>query len=172
MNQTKMNLLEDTFGNPFNIDSFRRFTREFFNEAEMLSESRRVGIPKEYNDHINAYYNLAKYEDSEANSIVVLAVELNRNTSIGRARSMQRNFVSKILDDEGLEAAIVAFYTEEEPSWRLSFVRLDYTFTEKGLDIDLTPARRYSYLVGKMSLTTQQGLNYYLYFKTINTTLA
>lgn len=149
MNQTKMNLLEDTFGNPFNIDSFRRFTREFFNEAEMLSESRRVGIPREYNDHINAYYTLAKYEDSEANNIIVLAVELKRYTSIDRARSMQRNFVSKILDDENLEAAIVAFYTEEEPSWRLSFVRLDYTFTEKGLDIDLTPARRYSYLVGK-----------------------
>ncbi|HHX18681.1 MAG TPA: hypothetical protein GX727_07460 [Clostridium sp.] len=149
MNQTKMNLLEDTFGNSFNIDSFRRFTREFFNEAEMLSESRRIGIPREYNDHINAYYTLAKYEDSEANNIIVLAVELKRHTSIDRARSMQRNFISKILDDEGLEAAIVAFYTEGEPSWRLSFVRLDYTLTEKGPDIDLTPARRYSYLVGK-----------------------
>lgn len=149
MNQTKINLLEETFKNPFNIDSFRRFTREFFNEPEMLRESRRIGIPREYTDHINAYYTLAKYEDSEANGIIVLAVELKRYTSIDRARSMQRNFVSKILDDENLEAAIVAFYTEEEPSWRLSFVRLDYTFTEKGLDIDLTPARRYSYLVGK-----------------------
>ena len=149
MNQSKINLLEETFKNPFNIDSFRRFTREFFNEPEMLRESRRIGIPREYTDHINAYYTLAKYEDSEANGIIVLAVELKRYTSIDRARSMQRNFVSKILDDENLEAAIVAFYTEEEPSWRLSFVRLDYTFTEKGLDIDLTPARRYSYLVGK-----------------------
>lgn len=149
MNQTKINLLEDTFGNSFNIDSFRRFTREFFNEAEMLSESRRIGIPREYNDNINAYYTLAKYEDSEDKSIIVLAVELKRHTSIDRARSMQRNFISKILDDEGLEAAIVAFYTEGEPSWRLSFVRLDYTLTEKGPDIDLTPARRYSYLVGK-----------------------
>lgn len=149
MNQTKINLLEETFKNPFNIDSFRRFTREFFNEPEMLRESRRIGIPREYTDHINAYYTLAKYEDSQGNNLIVLAVELKRHTSIDRARSIQRNFVSKILDDEGLEAAIVAFYTEGEPSWRLSFVRLDYTFTEKGLDIDLTPARRYSYLVGK-----------------------
>ena len=149
MNQTKINLLEDTFGNPFNIDSFRRFTREIFNEVEMLRESRRIGIPREYNNHINAYYTLAKYKDSEDKSIIVLAVELKRHTSIDRARSMQRNFISKILDDEGLEAAIVAFYTEGEPSWRLSFVRLDYTLTEKGPDIDLTPARRYSYLVGK-----------------------
>ena len=149
MNQTKINLLEETFKNPFNIDSFRRFTREFFNEPEMLRESRRIGIRREYADHINAYYTLAKYEDRQGNNLIVLAVELKRHTSIDRARSMQRNFVSKILDDENLEAAIVAFYTEEEPSWRLSFVRLDYTFTEKGLDIDLTPARRYSYLVGK-----------------------
>lgn len=149
MNQSKINLLEETFKNPFNIDSFRRFTREFFNEPEMLRESRRIGIRREYADHINAYYTLAKYEDRQGNNLIVLAVELKRHTSIDRARSMQRNFVSKILDDENLEAAIVAFYTEEEPSWRLSFVRLDYTFTEKGLDIDLTPARRYSYLVGK-----------------------
>ena len=141
MNQTKINLLEETFKNPFNIDSFRRFTREFFNEPEMLRESRRIGIRREYADHINAYYTLAKYEDRQGNNLIVLAVELKRHTSIDRARSMQRNFVSKILDDENLEAAIVAFYTEEEPSWRLSFVRLDYTFTEKGLDIDLTPAR-------------------------------
>lgn len=149
MNQVKVNLLEETFKNRFNIDKFRRFTREFFNEPEMLRESRRIGIPREYTDHIDSYYTLAKYKDNEDNNLIVMAVELKRDTSIDRARSMQRNFVSKILDDENLEAAIVAFYTEEDPSWRLSFVRLDYTFTEKDLDLDLTPAKRYSYLVGE-----------------------
>ena len=149
MNQIKINLLEKTFKNPFNIDSFKRFTREFFNEADMLIGNRRTGITREYNDYINAYYTLAKYEDSQANNLIVMAVELKRDSSINRARSMQRNFISKILYDEDLEAAIVAFYVEGMSSWRLSLVRLDYTFTEKGLRIKLRPAKRYSYLVGK-----------------------
>lgn len=149
MNKIKIDLLEETFEQPFNIDNFRRFTREFFNEPQMLSGTRSTAIWREYTNHINAYYTVGKYEDIDGNNLIVLAVELKKQVSVDRARSMQRNFVSKILDNENLEAAIVAFYTENEPSWRLSFVRLDYTFTEKGLDIDLTPARRYSYLVGE-----------------------
>lgn len=149
MNTAKINILKETFEKRFDIERFKKFTREFFNEPEMLKEIRHTGIWKEYADHIKAYYTVAKYTDNEDNNLIVMAVELKRNTSIDRARSMQRNFISKILDDNSMEAAIVAFYTEDEPSWRLSFVRLDYSFTEKGIDLYLTPARRYSYLVGE-----------------------
>lgn len=149
MNTAKIKILKETFENRFDIESFNKFTREFFNEPEMLKKIRRKGIWKEYANHIKAYYTVAKYIDNEDNNLIVMAVELKRNTSIDRARSMQRNFISKILDDNSMEAAIVAFYTEDEPSWRLSFVRLDYSFEEKGIDLDLTPARRYSYLVGE-----------------------
>ncbi|HHX62474.1 MAG TPA: hypothetical protein GX707_17450 [Epulopiscium sp.] len=149
MSVAKLNILKETFGQEFNINRFKQFTREFFNEPEMLPETKRTGIWKEYQEHINSYYTVAKYADAEANNLIVVAVELKRNTSIDRARSMQRNFISKILDENNLEAAIVAFYTEDEPSWRLSFVRLDYTFTDKGLELELTPARRYSYLIGE-----------------------
>lgn len=149
MNTAKINILKETFEKRFDIERFKKFTREFFNEPEMFKEIRHTGIWKEYADHINAYYTVAKYIDNEDNNLIVMAVELKRNTSIDRARSMQRNFISKVLDDNSMEAAIVAFYTEDEPSWRLSFVRLDYSFTEKGIDLDLTPARRYSYLVGE-----------------------
>lgn len=149
MSTAKIDILKETFENEFNIDNFKRFIREFFNELELLPEKRRIGIWREYSDHINSYYNIANYTDREDNKLIVLAVELKTNTSIDRARSMQRNFISKILDENNLEAAIVAFYTENNPSWRLSFVRLDYSFTDKGIALDLTPARRYSYLVGK-----------------------
>lgn len=149
MNTAKINILKETFEKRFDIECFKKFTREFFNEPEMLKEIRYTGIWKEYADHIKAYYTVAKYIDNEDNNLIVMAVELKRNTSIDRARSMQRNFISKVLDDNSMEAAIVAFYTEDEPSWRLSFVRLDYSFTEKGINLDLTPSRRYSYLVGE-----------------------
>jgi len=149
MNTAKLTILKDTFEKQFDLGRFKKFTREFFNEPEVLLESRRTGIWKEYLNHINLYYTIAKYTDSEDNNLIVLAVELKKDSSIDRARSMQRNFISKILDANNMEAAIVAFYTENDPSWRLSFVRLDYSFKETGIALDLTPARRYSYLLGE-----------------------
>lgn len=160
MISAKLQLLKETFESKFDIDKFKRFTREFFNEPEMLSAKRHIGIWKEYENNILSYSDIAKFNDSEGNKIIILAVELKSENGVERARSIQRNFISKILDKQGCEAAIVAFYSEEDVNWRLSFVRLDYTFKEKGLELDLTPAKRYSYLVGEneTSHTAQKQL--------------
>ena len=149
MDSIKFKILKGTFEKSFDINKFNKFSREFFNEMDMFPEKRRTGIWREYNSDINAYYTIGKYSDVDGNKLLVMAVELKKYASIDRARSMQRNFVSKVLDENNLDAAIVAFYTENQSSWRLSFVRLDYSFTDKGIDLDLTPARRYSYLVGE-----------------------
>lgn len=149
MNTAKIKILEETLENRFDIERFRKFTVEFFNKLDMFPHSRRTGIWREYENHIQSYHTIGKYKDFESNGILIMAVELKRGSSVERARSMQRNFISKILNENNLDAAIVAFYSDNEPNWRLSFVRLDYTFTEKGLGIELTPAKRYSYLVGE-----------------------
>lgn len=156
----KLQLLKDTFESKFDIDNFKAFTREFFNEPEMLSGKRHTGIWREYENSIISYSDIAKFKDAEGNNIIIFAVELKNEKGVERARSLQRNFISKILDDKNCEAAIVAFYSTEDVNWRLSFVRLDYTFKDKGLELDLTPARRYSYLVGKneTSHTAQKQL--------------
>ena len=63
---------------------------------------------------------------------------------------MQRNFVKTLIEKGGCAGAIVAFYTKEEPAkWRLSFIRMDYEFSKGKVTEKLTPAKRYSYLVGK-----------------------
>lgn len=160
MISAKLQLLKETFESKFDIDKFKRFTREFFNEPEMLSAKRHIGIWKEYENNILSYSDIAKFNDADENTIIVLTVELKSEKGVERARSLQRNFISKILDDNNCEAAIVAFYSEQDSNWRLSFVRLDYTFKDKGLELDLTPAKRYSYLVGEneTSHTAQKQL--------------
>lgn len=160
MNAAKINILKDTLENKFEIDQFRKFSREFFNELELYPESRSTGIWREYSDYINAYYKVGNYEDEGGNEIIVMAVELKSLRSVESARSMQRNFVSKVLDENNKDAAIVAFYTEGDLNWRLSFVKLDYSLTDKGIKIELTPAKRYSYLVGERepSHTAQKRL--------------
>lgn len=156
----KLQLLQETFENKFDTDKFKTFTREFFNEPEMLSGKRHTGIWKEYQNSIISYSDIAKFKDANGNNIIVFAVELISEKGVERARSIQRNFISKILGDKNLEAAIVAFYSDKDVNWRLSFVRLDYTFKDKGFELDLTPAKRYSYLVGEneTSHTAQKQL--------------
>lgn len=160
MSTAKLKLLKETFENKFDIERFKTFTREFFNKSEILISRRYIGIWREYQNSIISYTDVARFNDANENTIVVLAVELKSERGVERSRSLQRNFVSKILDDNNCEAAIVAFYSEQDLNWRLSFVRLDYTFKDKGLELDLTPARRYSYLVGEheTSHTAQKQL--------------
>lgn len=55
-----------------------------------------------------------------------------------------------LIERGGCAAAIVAFFTEEDATkWRLSFIRMNYEFSKGKITEKLTPAKRYSYLVGK-----------------------
>ena len=146
----KIQILKDTFQFEFGIDRFVRFTKEFFNKVEIVNPNKKnLNYLPEYSFYISSHTHVANYIDSGKNRIAILAVELKNGRSIERARSMQRNFISKIISNSGHDAAIVAFYNDDEPSWRLSFVRLDYDFVAGRAKLSLTPARRYSYLVGK-----------------------
>ena len=65
---------------------------------------------------------------------------------------LQRNFAKKLIESGNADAALVAFYAEDDPKWRLSFVRLDYEMKIENGKLkameNLTPAKRYSFLVG------------------------
>ncbi|MEH6984564.1 hypothetical protein, partial [Priestia megaterium] len=148
MSSLKLNMLKTTFESSFNIDSYRLFVRQLFNSIEVFPYREQTDISGEYAQHIASYVEVAKYRDNNQDNLIILAVEIKKDKSIERARSLQRNFISRLLENTQYEAAIVAFYSPSENNWRLSFVRLDYSFNEKGLQLDLTPAKRYSYLVG------------------------
>ena len=48
------------------------------------------------------------------------------------------------------DAALVAFVAPDGEDWRFSFIKMEYKFNEKGkVKEEFTPARRYSFLVGK-----------------------
>ncbi|MDD3283436.1 MAG: hypothetical protein PHY41_08195 [Candidatus Cloacimonetes bacterium] len=66
------------------------------------------------------------------------------------SRSKQRSYAKKLIENAGSDAALIAFYTDGETKWRLSFVRLDYEMKIENGRLkaaeSLTPAKRYSYL--------------------------
>lgn len=146
----KLQILTETFKNEFSMHTFTRFIREFFNTIEVVNpDKKNINYLSEYAFYIASHTHVANYVDSERNRIAIFAVELRSGNSIERARSVQRNFVSRLLNGSGQDAAVVAFYNDNESRWRLSFVRLDYEFAKGRVKTKLTPAKRFSYLVGK-----------------------
>lgn len=150
MSEVKQRILIQTFDEAFNIASYKTFIQQLFNNVDMKPGRKSHAILNEFKDQIESFVEVANYTDTEDNKITILAVELKRGLAVHRSRSMQRNYVASFfLKRQEYDGALVAFYTEGEEDWRLSFLRLDYTFTNEGVMETLTPAKRYSYLLGQ-----------------------
>lgn len=149
MLDAKQQILEQVLTNKFNVDSYLKLCTELFNGLEVLSPyNPSEKVWSEYKFNIASFTNIGRYINGKEKT-VILAVELQSGRSVERARSLQRNFVARLLSDSSYDAAIVAFFSADDERWRLSFVRLDYEFAAGRAKELLTPAKRYSYLVGK-----------------------
>jgi len=152
-------IVKETFENPFNKDRFRYFAKNLLNHIdESAFVYRGNTIPHNYGSHIKTLERIGKYIDPEGNKIDVLIVQLKKEKMLERARTMQRDLVARYLNGsrggELKEAALVAFVSPDQNDWRFSLVKMDYRFVEtpsgkvKAKE-EFTPARRWSFLVGK-----------------------
>ena len=153
-------LIQDVFQNHFSRDRFVAFSKNLFNflDTEKNFVYRGNLIPDAYKSYIHTLERIGKYEDAEENKIDVLIVHLKKARSIEHARTMQRNFIAWYLagsrGGELKDAALVAFHTDNPDDWRFSLVKMDYQIVESSTGriktkTELTPARRFSFLVGK-----------------------
>ncbi len=151
-----VHLIDQTFDQPFNRNIFTLFMRNLLGD---IDESKGFGvgraqIKKAFSEHIVSYRRLASYTDPEGETLDILIVKLERQTALDRARTMQRNFVADYLKQRGeKDAALVAYFHPDVVDWRFSFVKMEYSseLAENGkirVKEELTPARRYSFLVG------------------------
>lgn len=146
----KQEIFQAVLTSPYNNDNFVSFVREFLNNVEMVAPNRYVEVRSNFSFYVNGYYHIGNYISDDGDKIAVISVCLNRGDTVERARGMQRNFVKPLIESGGCAGALVAFYTKDEPDkWRLSFIRMDYEFSKGKVTEKLTPAKRYSYLVGK-----------------------
>ena len=172
-------LISQTFDNPFDEKQFGRLTSNILNEVDRSKAfASRHGqyIPEAFKGHIRQYKRPFVYTDPNGERLDVLIVRLHKTSGLERARTMQRNFISWYLKQghsEAVEAALVAFYHDDAPDWRFSLVRLEYVFGEAGVEEKLTPARRYSYLVGptEPTHTAEQQLLPFLLNDAVNPTI-
>lgn len=167
---TARHLIRKTFQNAFSKDSFVYFIKNILNYIEDAPFIYRGNfIPDAFNSYIKTLERIGKYQDSEGKFIDILIVQLKKESSLEHARTMQRNFIAWYLNGSRggklKDAALVAFVAPNGKDWRFSLVKMEYKLgkTKTGrirAKEELTPARRYSFLVGvnESSHTAQSRL--------------
>src|SRR6266536_1225849 len=153
-------LVTDTFRSKFEKNQFLLFNRNLLNHFDD-SEARRLRqagpyIKNAFQDKIRSFERLGTYTDPKGQTLDVLIVNLQKETTLERARTFQRNFVADYLaagHGKDKDAVLAAFVSPTEEDWRFSFIKLEYLLeeTESGQikeHRELTPARRLSFLVG------------------------
>ena len=171
VNTVNATIVKDTFNKEYNEDDFKIFISELLPNANLSSEiEHRIQLPQTYNDFIRSAKRIAKYnyisqEYNEEKVLDVLVVKLKKTTSIDRARTAQRNFIARYLNGSRSyqkDAALVAFISEDEngnisPDWRFSLIQMNYVTEiiedangkkKRKTSVELTPAKRFSFLVG------------------------
>lgn len=148
--QQAIELVRTTFESPFERERYLRFLREllngFDNEGARVNQGAR--IPEKFQEYVEKMERVGKYA-TEGKEVMLFIVYLKRETSIERARTMQRNFVAWYLQRDMKDAALVAFVSPNRDDWRFSLVKMEYRFDEQGkAREEFTPARRWSFLVG------------------------
>ena len=147
-------LIKKVFENPFDKNQFIRLMKNLLKFEEKTFVYKGNTIPKAFQFFVKTCERIGKYKDPKGKTVDILIVQLEKETSLERARSAQRNFIGRYLKGSrgGVlkDGALVAFISPDKEDWRFSFVKIDYKFNEQGkVKDDLTPARRYSFLVGK-----------------------
>ncbi len=154
--QQAAQLIKDTFTRPFDRDRFRRFAINLLNRMDE-SKKTSMQVPDAFAAHVKSCQRLATYTDPTGELMDVLVVHLTEDWKIDRTRTALRDFVAHKLKrgEHYKEAGLVAFVSPDAARWRLSYVRMQYESVrdpKTGLikpEEKVTPARRFSYLVGE-----------------------
>jgi type I restriction-modification system DNA methylase subunit len=150
-------LVAQTFMQAFDKARFRNFTFNLLNHVyeSKATQWNTTSIKEPFKPHVNRYERLGTYTSPEGGKLDVLIVYLTVESKLERARTAIRNFVAdhlKTRDEK--DAALVAFVSPSEGTWRFSYVKMEYASVaadsgKVGLETHLTPARRFSYIVGE-----------------------
>lgn len=176
---TAQRLIRETLRDSFDKGRFVYLLKNILNRFDESKAFHARGHVKEKfrttTPIIKTYERIGTYSDPDGKKTDVLIVYLQKESSIDRARTALRNFVADYLKQRDMkDAALVAFVAPDGEDWRFSFIKMEYKFNEKGkVKEKFTPARRYSFLVGKneTSHTAQSRLLPILLNDEVNPTL-
>jgi len=168
--QQARQIIKRTFEDSFDKIRFTTFIKNLLNHIDEGDGFTYQGIyiPEKFRAYVKSLERVGKFSDGK-NSLDILIITLDKETSLERARTMQRNLIAWYLNGsrggKRKDAALVAYVSPGQEDWRFSLVKMDYKFeeTETGkvrIKEEFTPARRWSFLVGvnEKSHTAQSRL--------------
>jgi len=145
------------FTHSFDKERYRHFTLNLLNHVDESKAFARNSqyIKDAFKEHVSRFERIGTYTSPNREKLDVLVVHLTKESKLERARTAIRNFVADHLKDrDDKDAALVAFVSPSEAQWRFSYVKMEYASLQKesgkvGVEAKLTPARRFSYIVGE-----------------------
>lgn len=145
--------IEAILHSPYDIKNYVDLVREIFPDMQMIAPEKFNKEFSNFSSHIEGSTHVGNYQTPDKKKIIIMAVRLKKAGYVENSRSTQRSYAKKLIENGNADAAFIAFYTEGDPKWRLSLVRLDYEMKIENGRLrtaeNLTPAKRYSYLVGQ-----------------------
>lgn len=151
-------IIQETLQNPFDKIRFRNFAVNLLNHVDENKAFHARGHVKEMFKQqagiIKTYERIGTYTDPEGKKLDILVVYLEKTGTIDKARTTLRNFAAHYLKQrDEKDAGLFAFVSPNLDDWRFSFVKMEYNLQEVKGKIrakeEFTPAKRYSFLVGK-----------------------
>ncbi len=158
--------IADVLQQPFNREKYLHFIRNLLNHIEPRNDQPYRGnlIPEAYRSHINQYWRIGKYISPDEVEVDLLIVEVKSLSKLDRARTTLRNFAIDRLKKFEKDYSLIAFYSQEDQGsdWRFSFIKIEHQAYQDNqgkvkTKTDLTPAKRYSFLVGEHENTYTAG---------------
>ena len=159
-------ILKNTFNHKFDEPNFLKFIMNLFNE---FNTEKAFGwqtgqyVYEPFRRHIKSFKRIGQYIDPDYEELDVLLVKVQSKNKLERTRTALRNFAVEYLKRKERDFVLIAFFSEDSEDWRFSFIKLEYSqYLDKKERVrtkeEYTPARRYSFLVGKNepSHTAQQ----------------
>lgn len=145
--------IESILHSPYHTKNYVDFIREILPGVRIVAPDKLNKEYSNFSSHIEGYIHVGTFQTPDKKKILIMAVQQRKAGYVENARSTQRSFAKKLIENGNADAALIAFYTDGDSKWRLSLVRLDYEMKIENGRLktaeNLTPAKRYSYLVGQ-----------------------
>lgn len=153
MSSAVVKKIETILHSPYDTKNYVDLVREIFPDVRIVAPEKFNKEFSNFSSHIEGSAHVGTFQTPDKKKIIIMAVQLKKAGYVENARSTHRSFAKKLIENGNADAAFIAFYTEGDPKWRLSLVRLDYEMKIENGRLktaeNLTPAKRYSYLVGQ-----------------------
>ena len=139
--------LEELVRNPFDMTLYSAVCSEIAGTSyNTINQEMPVStISESYSDYIKSVIKVGDFNGTI--DCAFFSIVLSGDKSVSNARTRQRDFAVKCLKKWDLDSGIFA-YTDATKTWRLSFVKMDISLNEGKINYELTPVKRYSFMVG------------------------